>query len=1155
MADELKRVGLKLTAEGAVDFKQTLSQCSDEMRRLQSELKASQGAYDKNTTAAKKLQDRQKYLQGATETYADKVSILKRELEELKNAENRDEDAIKKKEKQLQSAQRSLNKYKNQLADCEEQLRKHNAALEEMAQKLKTAGDAMDKAGSKLTKGVTAPILAAGTAAAGLAMNFEDSMAKVSTIADTTEVPLDQLEQSIKDLSNETGISASEIAENVYSAISAGRSTGEAVQFVGESAKLAKAGFTDSAASLDVLTTIMNAYGKSADEVGNISDVLINTQNLGKTTVNDLASSMGSVIPTASAFGVSLEQLASAYVVMTKNGISTAESTTYISGMLNELGKSGTTASDILKEKTGKSFAELMESGASLSDVLAIVQEAADAGGLSMADMFGNIRAGKAALTLTNDGGLEFSETLRSMGDVAGATDAAFEKVAGTTSTKLRKAFNRVKTSGIELGESILDTAMPAIDGLAQTVESVTDTFNGLSDEEKEQVVKIGAIVAAVGPVLSITGKITKGVGSLTGGLAALTVKLGLNTAASTADAAASTADATAKGVQAAATETATAAQTGLNLAMLASPAGQLAAVIGILAAGAIAFSAAARDGSADTAAYNSRMKDLKDSIEDAKDANEGLLASLTQQSTDVQYTGSVLQKWKEKLGEVVDAEGKVKEGCEATAEYILGELNDAMGTSYTVTADGFISNSEGAAQSLEDINKAIETNIGLMKRQAIQQAVSSQYAEAMQNAASANSVAESAANEYAAALERLAEAERTYNEERSKEGDRKNKGAYGPTSSGELIAATQAWVEAKQRVSETAGALNEAAGAAAEAQATLDGLDSVMDSLAEGTPDSIGAAADAFARIPSAAQEAGSTAGSTFAQQYAAALQAQQNAVDTNARLMATGMVGAMNDQLANSPIMAPLMQDPDYAAVIQTEIGAMQTAAQGATLPAPGMAEADYAGQVKADVKEMDGVTSGATLDPPDMSDPDYTAQAQTGVTGMNSVTKSSKVTAPGMKTPSWTGAAQQGRAAMQSYLSNHPLTVYANVKSNVSSVTAGHNAQGNIIEDETLTWVAEGGKAEAIIPLEGDRARALKLYRETGKRLGLISDGSADSTRPGRAPAASAADLAPLIRAVERCAELLESGSVIQMDGDTVAGKLLPSLSRKMGVLARR
>lgn len=146
------------------------------------------------------------------------------------------------------------------------------------------------------------------------------------------------------------GISAKEIAENVYSAISAGQDTANAVDFVRTSTQLATAGFADAGQSLDVLTTILNAYGMSADQAASVSDKLIMTQNMGKTTVAELASSMGKVIPTANMYGVSLDDIASAYVTTTKNGISTAESTTYINGMLNELGKSGSKASDILKK-------------------------------------------------------------------------------------------------------------------------------------------------------------------------------------------------------------------------------------------------------------------------------------------------------------------------------------------------------------------------------------------------------------------------------------------------------------------------------------------------------------------------------------------------------------------------------------------------------------------------------------------------------------------------------------------------------------------------------------------------------------------------------------------------------------------------------------
>ena len=163
---------------------------------------------------------------------------------------------------------------------------------------------------------------------------FEDAMAKVSTIADTTEVPLDELRSQILALSSQTGISANEIADNVYNAISAGQKTGDAVNFVTNSTKLAKAGFADAGAALDVLTTILNAYGMEASEVTNVSDMLIQTQNLGKTTVAELSSSMGKVIPTANAYHVQLDQLCAGYAKMTANGVATAESTTYMNSML-----------------------------------------------------------------------------------------------------------------------------------------------------------------------------------------------------------------------------------------------------------------------------------------------------------------------------------------------------------------------------------------------------------------------------------------------------------------------------------------------------------------------------------------------------------------------------------------------------------------------------------------------------------------------------------------------------------------------------------------------------------------------------------------------------------------------------------------------------
>ena len=115
-------------------------------------------------------------------------------------------------------------------------------------------------------------------------------------------------------------------------------------------------------------------HKSEAEKVTDVSDMLIQTQNLGKTTVDELSSSMGKVIPTANSMNVGLDNLCASYSIMTAKGIATAESTTYINSMLNELGKSSTTVGGIIKDKTGMSFQECMASGMSLGDVLQILQ-------------------------------------------------------------------------------------------------------------------------------------------------------------------------------------------------------------------------------------------------------------------------------------------------------------------------------------------------------------------------------------------------------------------------------------------------------------------------------------------------------------------------------------------------------------------------------------------------------------------------------------------------------------------------------------------------------------------------------------------------------------------------------------------------------------
>ena len=376
-----------------------------------------------------------------------------------------------------------------------------------LTQKISAIGGTVSNVGATLLPLSTA-MLGVGAACLKMATDFETSMAKLSTIADTSKVSMDTMKKAVKDLSNQTGISASQVANDTYDAISAGVDTASAVDFVKNSTKLATAGFADSGAALDVLTTILNAYGLKASEVTTVSDLLINTQNLGKTTVGDLASSMGKVIPTANAMGVGLDNLCAAYTITTAKGIATAESTTYINGMLNELGNSGTKVGQIIKKQTGKSFQELMASGSSLGDVLGILQNHSKKSGVAFNELWGSQEAGKAAMSLLSDGTEGFNKRLKEMQSTTGSTEAAFQKMSNTTEYKTNLAINKLKNGATDLGETLLVALLPTINRACDAVESFTNWFTNLDDETKNTIVSIGGVVAALGPVTIMIGKV-----------------------------------------------------------------------------------------------------------------------------------------------------------------------------------------------------------------------------------------------------------------------------------------------------------------------------------------------------------------------------------------------------------------------------------------------------------------------------------------------------------------------------------------------------------------------------------------------------------------------------------------------------------------------
>ena len=359
------------------------------------------------------------------------------------------------------SAERDLDELKKKLKDTSTEGKKG----------FNEAGKALDTA-DKSTKGLTVSMstlkkaltgLSISTVAYKVAQGVKDiyvtteeaytSIRKASTMFGDVAVDQQNLVNQLSKIAAETGSEIATLGEAVYQAMSAGiaptEDMSDVLSAVEKSAKLASGGFTDTETAMSATLSVLNAYKMDIKDLDKIQGILLQTQNKGVTTVGQLGSALSKVTPTASAFGVSFEQVASSIALMTKQGTSTEIAATALSTVLSELGKDGTTASDNLEKaaqsagKTTTSFSGLLKEGMNVSEILSLMSDYATKNGLSMVDMFGSIEAGRAALQLAGDNTEDFNDILKSMSDTAGLVQESFEKTV-TPADRLASSFNNL---------------------------------------------------------------------------------------------------------------------------------------------------------------------------------------------------------------------------------------------------------------------------------------------------------------------------------------------------------------------------------------------------------------------------------------------------------------------------------------------------------------------------------------------------------------------------------------------------------------------------------------------------------------------------------------------------------------------------------------
>lgn len=514
--------------QGVPKVNQQMALLNAEFNKTSASVKATGSAFDKLATNNQKLANQ-------VQLQKDKVSQLQKELEKLTTAENKNERAITSKQIALKNAQAQLTNMQTAYAKSNLEMQKATTlsgqaklAMEDMRLGFERAGINVDQLkGHFVALGLAIVAFVGSTTKAF--MTFEESMIKSRTIMDETKVSYKQMSDDVMNMSSKYGMSAKDMAEANYEILSSAIDTAEANRVLEQSVILAKTGFTDTATAADILTSIINAYGKSTEETAYIVDTLIKTQELGKLTIGDMSASLGDLISISSSCKVPLEQVEAAIATMTLSGTKADTAIMQVKNIMAAL-ISPTQEAAAAAEELGIEFSAVALQRKGFAEFMDDIMRKTGGSVEKIGMLFGNIRSLNGILNLTKDDGKKFAEVLKEIENSSGMANESLEIIEDTVGAKLKKAIEQLKNALIDIGE----TLSPLIEVIANVISSFANL--------PQPVILTIAGFAALSLTITLLTKVFAGLSMAGGIVGAIMAKLGLTSGAAAVGMGASTA-------------------------------------------------------------------------------------------------------------------------------------------------------------------------------------------------------------------------------------------------------------------------------------------------------------------------------------------------------------------------------------------------------------------------------------------------------------------------------------------------------------------------------------------------------------------------------------------------------------------------------------
>jgi TP901 family phage tail tape measure protein len=451
-------------------------------------------------------------------------------------AENR-EDMVLRFREESQDIRKALQGLIGRLKEVETGLgsaeRKAKTAAEKMTASLTAAGKKIERAfGSMAVKvgallGVGGILYSLKRAVDG-AKEFQASLAEVSTlIGGDATAKINAYRGELMQLSRETGRSATELTSGLYQVVSAGTKGTESVKgsmkLLDVATKAAVAGISDTFSAVDLLTTSLNAYGRSADDAADFSDILFTSVKMGKTNFNQLAMGMGMVASTAANAGVKFDELNAAYAELTKAGMLPARAFTGLQAVMRTLTQPTKELTQLVYSQTHMTIEQAVRTKG-LIGVMEILNRKTQGNAFSLKKYVKEQEAANAINILAGTGLEEFGKIMGEMEKRTGAAGEAYKKMADSFQEQSRRFWNQVELVFIKIGTKVLPVLMNYFQSMSTWLDKnsgkIVSFFKGAIDaivslvkyvvEWGPKVVAILAIVWATSGIVAFVSWVNK---------------------------------------------------------------------------------------------------------------------------------------------------------------------------------------------------------------------------------------------------------------------------------------------------------------------------------------------------------------------------------------------------------------------------------------------------------------------------------------------------------------------------------------------------------------------------------------------------------------------------------------------------------------------